>query len=140
MKESKESPVKSPGAFVHRFVRWFRFVSRDHYEATVDKWLAKVEAEKERSRQELMRVRKQHAKELAEAEAKVSSIVEKCSEVYFDRTEGDRYAVTMQFDPRMMSMGRMDRDELGIIAREFSRRVEHEIRMCKFVESPRQRY
>jgi hypothetical protein len=135
MKESKESLVKSPGAFVHRFVRWFRFVSRDHYEATVDKWLAKVEAEKEQSRQELARVRQQHAKELAKVESKVASIVEKCSELYFDR-----YAVTMQFDPRMMSMGRMDQGELAIVAREFSRRVEHEIRTCKFVESPRERY
>ena len=111
--------------------RWlFPFVLRVRHEAA-------VELERERGRQELNRVRRVHEQELSEVEGRVGSIVRKCSDVRFDRAVDDSYMVTMRFDPRMMAMGRMDRNELKIIAREFSRRVEQEIVACKFVEPPR---
>ncbi len=69
----------------------------------------------------------------------VNNILDRVGRINWHRSANTAYRMTIMFDPTAM-MGWHTypyggREELKIIAREMARRVEHEIRTSKFVET-----
>lgn len=138
--------MSNPNPFycAHQVIQWLRGhlpVSRARYDAVLQGAAElSVSHRKQAAESEewyvrdLQSLRKKHSEAMGRREETIAKIVKECSDIRFDRDRGDMYSVQMTFDPRMMAYGRLDRDSLEMIAREFAREVVHEIMTAKFVE------
>jgi hypothetical protein len=110
---------------------------------TFGRWLvlrSVYESDKAAFGQRVLDNRRDFDRQLAEERKAIAGIVDRCSQLRFERypARGDAYGITIFFHPEMMAMGRCSQDELRMIAREMGYRVEAEIATSRFVDSARQ--
>jgi len=101
-----------------------------------DKWpLTTKKFMDEKIQLRLLDQSQRYERELEETRKAVDSIVERCSKHIWQRDRDRRcYSLRIDFDPVMMGMtGYVRREELEIIAKLFSRRVEAEIATSRFI-------
>ena len=114
------------------------FVSAKKHAADVAAANERIIAAETNASQLRREAEQRHATELDERTKRVDAIIQRFSEMQWSGPdEGDKYALQLCFDPRMIGYGNLDRRELELIAERFARQVQREIVTAKFVESAR---
>lgn len=111
--------------------KW-RFVWKEHHDKTRDYFVGMAVNAQKDNESKIRKLCEAHYRELAECADHLAKIADRCSEIVW-RRDGERYAVTVMFDPRLAGYGSAPREELEYLARYFGRRVESEIATSKFV-------
>ena len=83
-----------------------------------------------RERDERFRERAKHQKDLDDRADTVCSILDRCSEIDWNR-DREHYEISMRFDPRLMG-GNVH--ELEMLAEVFGRMVQREIATARFIQ------
>lgn len=77
-----------------------------------------------------------HAAELEERTKRVNEMIERWSQLNWNRDDdGRRYRLSIEFDPRMIGYGNMVPEELSLIGERIAWQVLREIESSKFVHS-----
>ena len=79
-------------------------------------------------------LRDSHKREIGKLKEAVDEIIRKASRVGFDRVEGNRYSLRIDFDAGFMG-GYSRSEELQLIAERVAYQVEREIASTRFVQS-----
>lgn len=93
------------------------------------------------AQQQLASLHHQHRNEMDKRDERVTRIVQELSDIRWQRREGGRYFVTVEFDPRMLGFpgpGGFLREDLFYLAKYMGDQVTHEIASYKFVEKARE--
>ena len=83
----------------------------------------------------LRAIRAAHKKQLKEQEGRIDGLLERFSDVHWDRSGEDTFRVSLDFSPKMVDRMYGDTDtQRQILAEHFARRVHDEIRNLRFLE------
>ena len=109
-------------------MKWWPWVSK--------KRLAEVQNEYEAKRDclqnEYVKLRTELKDEYSERKRMLYAAIQRLSDLQWHR-DGRRYALTLSFDPRIISNGNCPRDELEMLAEHFSRQVHSDIVRSKLI-------
>ena len=118
--------------------RLWPFVSTNKHAADLAEANARTVAAEKKSEQQRRHDNQRHAAELEDRTQRVDRIIMRLGEIQWSGPgSGNRYALQLSFDPRMIDFGNMEPCDLQLIAERFARQVEREIATSKFVQSAR---